>query len=471
MFVTLNRFGRDAFGLVIIDEGFSMKGILQVGRRARMWKALDEFLNGDQEIAGRLILETVTERGSDTRCLRVLGKKEIHKTIAAQPLLHGDATMEIELVRHHLPKITMLLELDVLTPYERITQIVGLAVGKKILALPASEKDPKYPKQQARRDRLRALVICLARGRCTLVISQKDVEAMFAGIPNVATAHYGAIEGLDKYGNVEVLITIGRPMPSPSSIEMSGSALTSKPVTVGQRVKQQRSIRFKDGTERLLHCNGYDNDEANLLARTIAEGGVLQALGRSRAVNRTPQNPVEAFVILDDLTLPVPVDAVAHVSDVEPNEIDEMMARGLVPEWPADAARVYPDLFKDREAADYRYRRDGRIPAMFATTSYSENGRTSAASSYSGFGPTSARGEPNDAINRYSYSAFGLTSILCRFKPSGRGQRARRALLSVEVVSQARARIEAALGALAFFEVGGSADGAGGDKGPGGILS
>jgi hypothetical protein len=91
-----------------------------------------------------------------------------------------------------------------------------------------------------------------------------------------------------------------------------------------------------------------------------------QALGWSRAVNRTAENPVEAFVILDDLTLPIPVDAVTHVSDIEPSEIDEMMARGLVPEWPADAARLYPDLFKDRKAADYRYRRDGRVPAMFA---------------------------------------------------------------------------------------------------------
>jgi hypothetical protein len=448
------------------------KFMRQVLRRARMWKALDEFLNGDQEIAGRLILETVTENGAATRYLRVLGKKEIHETFAALPLLHGDATMEIELVRHHLPEITMLLELDVLAPYERITQIVGLAVGKKILALPANEKDPKYAKQQARRDRLRALVAHLARGRRTLVISQKDVEAVFAGIPNVATAHYGAIEGLDKYGNVEVLITIGRPMPSPSSIEMSGSALTGKAVTVGERRTQDRTIKLKDGTTHLLKVKGYDNTDANLLARAIAEGGVLQALGRSRGVNRTPENPVEAFVVLDDLTLPIPVDALARVSEVEPNEIDDMMTRGLVPEWPADAARLYPDLFKNRKAADYRYRRDGRVPAMFAAASYRENGRTSPAGSYSGFGHTSARGEPNDAINSYSYSAFGLTSILilCRFKPSGRGQRARRALLSAQVVSEAPARIEAALGTLAFFEVvGDRADGVGGDKGPGGI--
>ena len=157
-----------------------------------MWKTLNEFRNSNQLFAGRLMVETVTENGAATRYLRVLGKKEIHETFAALPLLHSDATMEIELVRHHLPDITMSPELELLAPYERIAQIVGLAVGKKILALPASNKDPKYAKQQARRDRLRALVMHLARGRRTLVISQKDVEAVFADIPNVATAHYGA---------------------------------------------------------------------------------------------------------------------------------------------------------------------------------------------------------------------------------------------------------------------------------------
>ncbi|MBR1187302.1 DEAD/DEAH box helicase family protein [Bradyrhizobium sp. AUGA SZCCT0160] len=562
LFTTLNRFGKDTFGLVIIDEGFSLKGIIQdprqtrmkigeicdaslathpvrqkgeavsneetrqlrdlssklqsalmqmpdgrvtrqalidvgnlnisyseaaklefkrmvkvalrpdtsaeeryrlieqykymrpIRRRARMWKALEEFRNGDQEIAGRLIIETVIEAGVANRYLRVLGKKDIHETFTALPLLHGDATMEIDMVRHHLPYLTMLQEINVLAPHERITQIVGLSVGKKILALPdkATHLDA-FVKQQGRRDRLRALVIHLARGRRTLVISQKHVEDVFQNIPNVDTAHFGAIEGLDKYGTVEVLITIGRPMPSPSAIEISGSALTGNAVTVGKRVKQHRVIQFKDGTERLLPCNGYENEAANLISRAIAEGGVLQALGRSRAVNRTPETPVEAFVILDDLTLPIPIDALVHVADVEPNEIDEMMSRGLVPEWPADAARLYPDLFKDRKAADYRYRRDGRVSEMFAAASYSAIGLTSSAGSYSAIGLTSARGEPNHAIDLYSYSGFGLTSNLCRFKPNGRGQRARRALLSAEVAPGVRARIEGALGELAAFEL------------------
>jgi hypothetical protein len=77
----------------------------QILRRARMWKELDRFLNGEDEIAGRLILETVKEGTTETRYLRVLGKKEIHSTVTELPILHGDATLEIDLVRHHLPRI------------------------------------------------------------------------------------------------------------------------------------------------------------------------------------------------------------------------------------------------------------------------------------------------------------------------------------------------------------------------------
>lgn len=426
----------------------------QVRRRARMWKALEEFMNGTEEIAGRLFLETITENGATTRYLRVLGKKSIHKTYTALPLLHGDATMEIELVRHHLPYITMLLDLEVLAPHEHTTQIVGVSVGKKILALPDETKGPEaFARQQARRDRLRALVIRLGRGRRTLVVCQKHVEDVFEDIPNVNAAHYGAIEGLDRYGNVEVLITIGRPMPSPFAIQMSGSALMDKAVIVGRRVKQERSVRFKDGTERTLTCTGYENEEANLLARAIAEGGVLQALGRSRAVNRTAQNPVNAFVILDDMTLPVPIDSLVHVSEIEPNAIDDMMTRGVVLEWPTDAARLFPDLFKDRKAAEYRYRRDGRVPAMFAEAVYRRNRRASAAGAYSENRFASAGGEPNNTIDNYLYSEFWLTSLLCRFKPTGRGQRERRALLSPTMVTNAEALIESALGGLAAFEL------------------
>ena len=34
-----------------------------------------------------------------------------------------------------------------------------------------------------------------------------------------------------------------------------------------------------------------------------------------------------------------------ELADIEPDAIDQMIARGLVPQMPTDAAKLYPDLF------------------------------------------------------------------------------------------------------------------------------
>ena len=56
------------------------------------------------------------------------------------------------------------------------------------------------------------------------------------------------------------------------------------------------------------------------------------------------------FLILDDTVVPgLPVDEVVELADIEPDAIDHMIARGLVPQMPTDAAKLYPDLFPIEE--------------------------------------------------------------------------------------------------------------------------
>ena len=60
-------------------------------------------------------------------------------------------------------------------------------------------------------------------------------------------------------------------------------------------------------------------------------------------------------MILHDVVVPgMPVDEVVEFKALEPNAVDELIARGLVPQWPADALRLYPDLFSSRSAANAR---------------------------------------------------------------------------------------------------------------------
>ena len=43
------------------------------------------------------------------------------------------------------------------------------------------------------------------------------------------------------------------------------------------------------------------------------------------------------------------VDEVVELADIEPGAIDHMIARGLVPQFPTDATKLYPDLFPIEE--------------------------------------------------------------------------------------------------------------------------
>lgn len=42
-------------------------------------------------------------------------------------MIHADATMQIDLVRHYLPRIETALDLDVETPHMRVTQVIQAA--------------------------------------------------------------------------------------------------------------------------------------------------------------------------------------------------------------------------------------------------------------------------------------------------------------------------------------------------------
>ncbi|MFT8720300.1 hypothetical protein, partial [Acetobacter sp.] len=106
------------------------------------------------------------------------------------------------------------------------------------------------------------------------------------------------------------------------------------------------------------------------LIREKVDGGIVQAVGRGRAVNRTADNPLSVFVYADTYPEGLPLDAVetAAVLDVPERMalaayLGEITLRGkaapsIMPvlSSPIDAAKAYPEMFekdgkKDREKA------------------------------------------------------------------------------------------------------------------------
>jgi hypothetical protein len=433
----------------------------QLPKRAAMWRAVEELLSGPDDATGRLRTELRTTADGSVLYLKLNGRREIHARIAGLPVIALDATLNLDIVKHFFPRIKLALDLEVQAPHERVTQVVGLPVGKASL----SQLDPgrRRPEEEQRvankRERLLKVVRRLAAGRRCVVITNKELTPLFDGAgPNIEVAHFNAIEGIDRWRDVDVLITIGRPLPSHRPVEEMAAALTGKPVSLPERppeppkrgppqkmIVQNRAIRLKSGAEVALACRVFELPEAELIRQAVTEAAIIQAVGRARGVNRSAANPAEVYMVLHDTTVPIAVDAVVQFEDLEPTKIDSMMERGLVPAWSADAVKLYPDLWPTAQAARKEYSRAGfdvaRIHARCVTSPH----------------------EADDAGGRSRCVTCPYKDIfirkchtphfLLRYHPNGRGQKARVALVDQARLGEARKQLEEALGPLASFEV------------------
>ncbi len=91
----------------------------------------------------------------------------------------------------------------------------------------------------------------------------------------------------------------------------------------------------------------------------VAEGQIVQILGRPRGALRTEANPVDCF-ILTDTPLPIPLTGTIQAADLDPSPAELMLATGGVAfENPTDAADAYQDqgLWLNREAAKKAFQR------------------------------------------------------------------------------------------------------------------
>ena len=329
----------------------------QLPTRVSMWHCVEELLEGDEGVSGRLYLKPHTTKEGSFRYLRLLRRSDLDDKVLALPIIHADATLTAETVRPFLPRFELRLDVDVAAPHETITQVVGLPVGKASLrALPGGKRrEGEEGRVGRKRQRLVKVVKRLSRGKKTLVITHKDIEAEFANIDGVQVAHWGAFEGIDIWRDVDVIITIGRPLPHPTEVQAMAAALTGKPVATPEMEKYDATIRLKTGATVSLASWRYSDPAAELIRQAVAEVSLVQAIGRGRGVNRTPDDPVEVYCICGDVALPMQVDAVVGFKGLEPTRIDKMFEAGIVP-TPSDAAKLYPELFISRNAAVQLYK-------------------------------------------------------------------------------------------------------------------
>ena len=328
----------------------------EVARRmAALWRTVEGLVRGTAPTHLLRICPPDPDTGSHRIVLH--GCQRIVDTLTCIPILHLDATLRAELAEVLLPRLTVTC-IEAHHAHQSVTLIAG-RFGKSSLC---TSPDLPLDEQARRQNRLRE-VVDHARWQArqfapqrVLVVTYKAIEAAFQGITGVETAHFNAIAGLDRYGDVGLLIVVGRPLPSTVDLARVSASLF-RHFPQGRYEREVRSIHLHDGTA-VVSTLAHPDAKAELLRAAICDDEVIQAVGRGRGVNRTAESPLEVEV-LADVALPLVYRRVLAWEVARPDIVQGMLLAGIALDSPSDAARVHPKLFASAHVAESSFRRAG----------------------------------------------------------------------------------------------------------------
>jgi hypothetical protein len=391
----LERSGRRALGLRVI----------------KLWSAVGDLLAGEPTAVGKVWLVGMQGK-QGLRPIRILRRKPMANDLARLPILHLDATLRQELAEVVLPGLEV-STVEARAPYQYVRLISG-SFEKNTLCpdsrLAAAEN-------QRRANRLQDCVDYVRwhaqrhEGRI-LVITYKAIETAFAAIPGVEVAHYNAVAGLDGWGDVSALFLIGRPLPSSNDLAEITGALFDRSVC-GAYAPRDIGVALENGHTSAIRAIRHADTSAETLRAAICDDEIMQALGRGRGINRSAGDPLEVH-ILADVVLPLAHQQVQAWDMVRPDIMQRMLLAGLAFSSPKHAFALHPALFTNFAQAEKALQRGG----------------------FGGHFPI-----------RDIYREMSVKSA--QYRLGGRGQSWQRAWWIVCSSSDARAKLEAAIGLVA----------------------
>ena len=316
-------------------------------------------MEDEDAVSGRLVLVDVdTADGfGKTRAILIHGVKKVMKRWLDIPVLLLDATLPpVDVLRRFFPDVEIVADIEAKTPHATVRQVLGAPVSSAKLL----KSDAGRNREAVRRAVLHRFI---ELGRpLTLVVAQKAMADWLreAGIPaTINIAHFNAIAGLDGFKDVGLLIVIGRTMPDVFEVETISGALTGlEPLRTAMPPKGARfhdrvslALRMADGTGHPVQGYRHPDIIAEAARWQVAEAGVLQAIGRARAVNRAAENLVR-IEVWNDIALPLTVDEVVTWDSLPGGYEIEMIADGIVLESPSDMAACWPGVWETEKAAE-----------------------------------------------------------------------------------------------------------------------
>ena len=337
-------------------------------RLARLWKLVEVAIANGYDVMPGCRFEEGIQSGSGPlfNAIRMRWLNELHPDWQV-PTMILSATANPDLLRSAWPQLELVADVNPVMLNATVRQILFSAASHKL-------ENPNHLQRLKRYIEVRALEFrdqgkeIEGRRVDVLVIAQMGTEDELNSLSlpdNVDTAHFNAVEGIDKWGGVPCLISIGRTMASPGDVELMAEVLTGNPVNrdgiefpgnwyprevAGIRVNGAGDVGHPTITE--VH----PDQTAEAVRWSICEAGLIQAIGRARAVNRAEVDPVQIDII-STIPLPFCVDEVLAKDAIEPNPLAVMAARGLVIDEKASKGKwqivleMLPERFASSELA------------------------------------------------------------------------------------------------------------------------
>lgn len=181
-----------------------------------------------------------------------------------------------------------------------------------------------------------------------VVTHMSTKEGLTRWLPGVEIRHYGALAGLDGYGQHRALYLVGAPLPALDAVVAAEEAARYEEIPTGELEWTPQVVKTRTG-ER-YEVTVASHADAGVAARLahIRDSAMIQALGRLRGVNRTTDNPCRA-VILADVALKCEVDSVQDWTQFESDAIGVMAAAGFVPQGRDGAWGAWSSLFESEK--------------------------------------------------------------------------------------------------------------------------
>jgi hypothetical protein len=291
-------------------------------KRIKLWKAVADAVRDDApELCGRLKLKTVNGR----RFVMMSGIQQINSEFG-EPAFLTDASADPGILRHIWPQLDPGKAYWPFMDHARFRQLVDRSFGKMSIA-PADQddevddddgedrgSDEAQPQQHDRkRTVLRmwsALLVDAGRrygGKPVVTVTYKATENYIKQnlyVPAWMTlAHFGDISGLDRWREVRAIYVVGRTLPPAESVTRMAEALGGEGIRERNYVEAEVPIpiaRDADGYNTVLVKQWHHpHPLAERIRRQICEGGLMQVIGRVRAMWRTATNPVDVNIWTD----------------------------------------------------------------------------------------------------------------------------------------------------------------------------